>query len=68
MNAYEHGFAEGERAAFKDRRNAVRRERPETLEPGYQQGWWDGYLPRSQWWGLTASAKDARGVHEEVMA
>lgn len=53
MTAYESGFADGERQAFKDRRNHVRRSRPEAqVQSTYLDGWWDGYTPRSLTWLL----------------
>ena len=48
---YEAGFSDGERQAFKDRRNRVTRSMPpEPTE--YARGYRDGYLPRSLAWKL----------------
>ena len=47
--SYAAGFADGERDAYKDRANAIRR----TVEAGaygYAQGYSDGYRPRSPEW------------------
>ena len=53
MTDYERGFDAGERQAFKNRRNAVRVTRPQGFLSEYERGYWDGYTPRSQAWGLS---------------
>jgi hypothetical protein len=49
---YELGFASGEHASFRDRRNNIVRVRPERISREYDRGWWDGYEPRSETWRL----------------
>lgn len=64
MNAYEHGFALGEHAAFEDRDGRRHRHRvtPEKDGRPWSNGWWDGYTPRSQKWaeGLRAQRELAQ--------
>ena len=53
VNAYERGFAAGERAAHEDKkRGNPLRLRPEHPREGYEAAWWDGYTPRSLSWAL----------------
>lgn len=61
MTAYEAGFAEGEREAFRDR-HRMPRCRPEHITSPYGHGYWDGYLPRSTAWALRKPA--AAPFHE----
>lgn len=56
MNAYESGFADGERDAFKDRRNNIRRTLSQDPTSEYQRGYRDGYTPRNLSWLLTKPA------------
>jgi hypothetical protein len=49
---YAAGFADGEAQAWKDRKNLIRRDRPEQMRGEFQRGWWDGYTPRSVTWRL----------------
>ncbi len=55
MNAYESGFVDGEKDAFKDRRNGIRRTVAEPANE-YQRGYRDGYTPRNLSWLLTKPA------------
>ena len=48
---YEAGFSDGERQAFKDRRDLVTRPMPDPRTP-YGHGYRDGYTPRSLAWKL----------------
>ena len=49
---YEAGFSDGERQAFKDRRNHVTRSLPDDVRTPYGRGYRDGYMPRSLVWKL----------------
>jgi hypothetical protein len=54
---YEKAFAEGERAAWRDRRNGIVRERPGTIERWYSRAWWDGYTPRTSAWAVRTARR-----------
>jgi hypothetical protein len=58
MTPYESGFDAGERQAFKDRHNGVRRVFSERQDTGYAAGYRDGYTPHdASWWrGATVQA------------
>lgn len=51
MSTWELGFADGERAAWDDRRNGRRRELPND-DSGYSRGFRAAYQPRSAAWSM----------------
>lgn len=52
------GFDAGERQAFKDQRNGVRRGFADDQQSDYQRGYRDGYTPRNpSWWRSLAPAQ-----------
>ncbi len=53
MTGFEMAFADGERAAFEDKRAGRRpRFRPDGELTPYAKAWWLGYTPRSMVWAL----------------
>ena len=62
---YEAGFSDGERQAFKDRRNRVRRTLPDDDRTPYGRGYRDGYMPRSLAWNLREVAPKAWWMERE---
>lgn len=50
---YAQGFADGERAAFKDRADHLTRQMP-IVRDDYSRGYVDGYTPRTIGWALRA--------------
>lgn len=53
---YEQGFSDGEKAAFRDRKNGFVRAMPEP-DNQYRRGFVDGYTPRSSTWALRGVAR-----------
>lgn len=47
---YAYHFEAGERQAFKDRANGVRRHQPDDMSHPDTRAFWDGYQPRSSTW------------------
>ena len=47
---YQSGFDAGERDAFKDRQNGLRRVFEDMPRGEYQRGYFDGYTPRNLEW------------------
>ena len=53
MTHYEAGFDAGERDAYKDRQNGIRRTQSTDPSGGeYQRGYWEAYRPRNLAWAL----------------
>lgn len=70
MNAYEHGFAIGEHAAFEDRDGRRHRHRVKPQKDGtpWARGWWDGYTPRSAQWAAGIEAQRDMAILEREAA
>lgn len=49
---YQAGFDAGERDAWKDRQNGLRRDFSGPVRGEYQRGYLDGYRPRNPGWAL----------------
>lgn len=47
---YAAGFSDGERDAFKDRQNGIRRTNAWQPIGEYQRGYWDAYRPGNSDW------------------
>ena len=53
MTGFETAFADGERAAFEDKRAGRRpRTQPDGELTPHAKAWWLGYIPRSMTWAL----------------
>ena len=68
MTGFEIAFADGERAAFEDKKAGRRpRVKPDGEMSPYGKAWWLGYTPRSMTWALRKTpVKPCCEVEEEA--
>lgn len=64
MNEYEKSFADGERAAYRDRQAGALRQQPDEPLSPYGRAWWDGYTPRTSAWAVRTVRQPAATVQK----